>query len=204
MVRESMKRTGFILALSAPSGTGKTTVAKKLLRCMPNMQQSISWNTRAKRAEETDGVDYVFVSEQKFLQHQNADGFVETIEVYGTWRGTPKGPLEQNMHDGRDTICVIEWNGVRALKELYGKDVVSVFLYPPSLEVLRNRLLFRAQDSAEEMKRRMQKAQAELETGQYYDYGVVNDVLEECVQTLQHIIWAEGNKTCRFIRQNNL
>lgn len=191
-------RRGIIFVLSAPSGTGKTTIAQKLWETVPNLVRSISLNTRPPRPQEQEGVDYFFVSEAEFDRNIRERNLIEYAEIYGTRRGTPKDRLLQNQAKGLDTLCAIEWAGMRNLrKEIGRKDVVAIFILPPSLDVLRQRLVDRAQDSPEEIERRLAQAESELEQAKDYDYAVVNDRLDECVQTIVSIITAERHRLVR-------
>lgn len=188
-------RSGLIFVLSAPSGTGKTTIALELLKTVPNLVRSISLNTRARRPQEKEGVDYYFVSEEEFDRNIQADNLIEYAEVYGTRRGTPKDHLLENQQKGVDTLCVIEWDGMKNLRKQLGtKDVIAIFVLPPSLDVLKQRLIDRAQDAPEEIARRLAQAERELEYAKDYDYAVINDKLAECVATVASIITAERHR----------
>lgn len=194
-------RKGIIFAISAPSGAGKTTIAKALVQRIPGIQRSISFNTRPKREEEIDGVDYIFVSQEAFDKYEQSGEFIETAEVYGYKRGTPKTLLQQNIDHVIDTLCVIEWRGVQQLKHHFNNEVVSIFISPPSLAELRRRLVLRNQDTEEEIERRIQSIYTELNTAQNYDYCVINDQLDACIENISHILIAERYKTCRLTRK---
>lgn len=192
------QRRGLIFVLSAPSGTGKTTVAQKLLKVVPGLVRSVSLNTRPPRPQEKDGVDYYFVSEREFEQNIQEHNLIEYTEIYGTRRGTPKNRLQQNQKNGFDTLCVIEWAGMKNLRREIGtQDVVAIFLLPPSLTVLRQRLVDRAQDSLKEIERRLAQAESEVEQVKDYDYAVINDQLDVCVATVAHIIAAERHRVVK-------
>jgi guanylate kinase len=190
-------RSSIIFALSAPSGAGKTTVAQKILRDIPGLVRSVSLNTRKKREKERDGFDYIFVSMEEFNDRIKEDYFIEHTEIYGAKRGTPKDAIIQNQQKGLDTLCVIEWNGVQVLKNLFGQSVVSIFLMPPSIDVLRERLILRNQDLIGEIERRLEQAGSEMANVKEYDYCVVNDQLRQCVFNVSSIIYAERCKTFR-------
>jgi guanylate kinase len=183
--------SGLIFALSAPSGTGKTTVAELVIKLTPNITRSVSLNTRQKRSNEVDGHDYTFVSRNEFDQNVKDGNLVEFAEVYGSLRGTPMRPLQLNQSKGIDTICIIEWNGAKQLKNIFGNVVVSIYLMPPSLEALKQRIIARAQDSVEEIARRMANVEQEIKFASAYDYCVINDDLTECASNVVSIIKAE-------------
>jgi guanylate kinase len=199
MIIPTQKRHGLILAISAASGTGKTRVAKKICQTVPNVVFSVSLNTRPPRTEEVEGLDYFFVSEEVFDQNLQNGNLLEFVMIYEYRRGTPKNVLVNNLQKGVTTICVIEWNGVRQLKKCLGQNVVSIFLFPPSLESLHHRLTLRAQDSPEEIEKRFVLAKEEMENAKDYDYGIVNDNLEDCAQEIIGIIKAERQKMFRIL-----
>jgi guanylate kinase len=190
---------GFVVAISGPSGIGKTTVSNEAIRRMDGIVRSISLNTRPRRNEEEDGVDYYFVSNEEFDSQLNAGNLIEYVEIYGHRRGTPKNMLLNNMKNCTDTICAIEWNGVRKLwNEVGPENVVSVFLLPPTLDALKERITLRAQDSAAEIERRLCAAEQELANAVNYNYIVVNDDFLTCVSCIIGIITAERSKSCRL------
>jgi guanylate kinase len=138
-----------------------------------------------------DGRDYKFVSNEEFYQHVNAGDLIEFVEVYGSKRGTPVGPLQSNQKQGIDTLCVVEWNGTRRLKSIFGGAVIAIYLKPPSIETLKKRLISRNQDSAEEIALRLASIEEEMTFASEYDYCVVNDDLAECALNVASIIRAE-------------
>jgi guanylate kinase len=195
------EKKGFVIALSAPSGTGKTTIANRILTSLDNITRSISINTRAKRPEEIDGVDYYFVTEAEFDLHIREKNLIEYVEIYGHRRGTPRNTLLSNMEKGIDTLCVIDWNGVKSLREKLGREnVASIFLLPPSFSELSRRLFSRGQDSPEEIERRLETAESEMRNVREYDYVVINDELTQSTSVVTSIILAERQKTNRFLR----
>lgn len=200
-VYANKNRQGKVFVLSAPSGTGKTTVAQKLLERVSGLVRSISLNTRLPRPQEQDGVDYFFVSESEFDRNMREHNLIECVEIYGTRRGTPKDRLLWNREHGIDTLCVIEWAGMKNLRNEMGvQNIVAIFLLPPSLEVLKQRLMRRAQDSSDEIARRLAQAESELQWMKDYDYAVVNDDLETCVTTIASIVTAERHRVERSRR----
>jgi guanylate kinase len=193
-----LRRDGFILTLSSPSGCGKTTISKRILAEVPDTVRSISANTRKQRPGEVDGKDYIFVSDSQFDNLIAEDKFIEYVEIYGTRRGTLKTELLKNIECGLDTICIIDRNGVLALKSAFGNRVVSIFVFPPSMEELKRRIIARAGDNDEEMKIRLDLAEDEMSFYFEYDYCVINDDLNKCVYMVKNIIEAERNKTHRI------
>lgn len=193
--------SGLIFILSAPSGTGKTTVAQKILKTMTGIVPSVSLNTRPKRSKEKEGIDYIFVSEEEFEYNIKIGNLIEYTEIYNTKRGTPKAPLLQNQQKGIDTLCVIEWEGMKNLKKQLGaSNIVSIFLLPPSLQILRERLVLRKQDTLKEIENRLKQAEKEIKYAIDYDYIVINDDLASCAQIVSNIIVAERHKTFRVMK----
>ncbi|MDR1208634.1 MAG: guanylate kinase [Holosporales bacterium] len=186
-----VSRAGLIFSISAPSGTGKSTVAELVLGRVQNLVRSVSLNTRKKRSTEVDGVDYTFISREEFDRNVKEGNLIEFAEVYGSLRGTPKRPLQLNQSQGIDTICIIEWNGTRRLKSIFERTVVSIYLMPPSIDIVKQRIVARAQDSSEEIARRLANIEEEVKFASEYDYCVVNDDLAECVSNVVSIIKAE-------------
>lgn len=189
---------GLIFILSAPSGCGKTTIAKRLFEQDLLLQPSISVNTRPKRAEETDGVDYFFVTLEQFQQWEREGRFVETVKIYDTYRGTLKSFLQKNCDKGVDTLCVVDWHGAHALSAAFPGQTVSIFLLPPNLQILKERLIGRGQDNLEEIDKRLQQALEECQHFVQYDYCLINHNVEATLTIVQSIINAER---CRTVRQ---
>ncbi len=200
MTPETDKRGRPVLfVLSAASGTGKTTVAREVEARVPGLFYSVSATTRARRPWEKDGVDYHFVTREVFrawLEHGN---LLEWAEVYGEYYGTPRKPVMEALKDGRDVLLDLDVVGKRKLQALFPGQVVSIFLFPPSLEVLRERLITRGVESGK-LEIRIQNALREIEGAQEYDYWIVNDQLEEAVEALASIVRAERQRSYRFPR----
>jgi guanylate kinase len=180
-----------MLALSSPSGAGKTTLAKRLISQNPDMVLSVSATTRKPRPGEVDGQDYFFIDEDEFHRKVNAGEFYEWAKVFDRYYGTPKAPVEEALEDGRDVVFDIDWQGARALAESAGEDLVRVFILPPSLTLLRDRLTKRAQDSLDIIEARMKDAKSEIEHYDEYDYIVVNDDFSRALEKLSQILSAE-------------
>ena len=192
-----MAQQGLLVVVSGPSGVGKSTLCKTMISNVPKTRLSISCTTRQPRPAEQEGVDYYFLSEDRFREMIQHDDFVEWAEVYGKLYGTPKQQLTQTMDQGIDVLLDIEAQGARQIMDRYA-GAVYVFVAPPSLDSLRTRLYRRAGDSAEEIQRRLQKAQDEIANYRSYHYLIRNEDLLEASQELKAIILAERIKTPRL------
>jgi len=190
------KRKGLVLILSAPSGCGKTTVEKALLKKLPNLKQSISATTRPRRKGERNGRDYFFLTEEVFLLQRKEKSFLEWAKVFDNFYGTPRSFVEKMSDKGFDVILTIDVQGARKIKKQL-KEAVSVFLLPPSIKELEKRLYGRKTDSDVVIKKRLNIARAELKDAPLYDYVVVNDVLKETIETVSSIINAEKYRVKR-------
>lgn len=190
-------RRGFMLVISSPSGTGKTTIAREVLTHEKDLQLSISVTTRPKRDSEIEGKDYFFVNEPTFTRMVKEEQFLEHAFVYGYYYGTPRASIEKQLAKGIDVLFDIDWQGTQQLKQVSTSDLVSVFLFPPSLEVLEERLRTRAQDSEETVCSRMNKAGDEISHWAEYDYIIINDKLEDSIHAVRSIIHAERLKRRR-------
>lgn len=194
-----IKRRGLMLVLSSPSGAGKTTITREVLKRDKNLSLSISATTRPKRPGETDGVDYVFVTAEEFDRLVAADEFLEHAKVFGHHYGTPRKPVEVSLAEGHDVVFDIDWQGTQQLKQAAREDLVGVFILPPSTEELHRRLQTRAQDSEAVVAQRMAKAADELSHWPEYDYIIVNRDLEESVANVMAILAAERLKRERRV-----
>jgi guanylate kinase len=184
-------RRGLMLVLSSPSGAGKTTISRRLLACEPELQMSVSVTTRPKRPGEVAGVDYHFLEPTEFNLRVNRQELLEWAKVFGHYYGTPRAPVEATLAAGRDVLFDIDWQGTQQLAERAAEDLVSVFILPPSTRELEQRLRRRAQDSAEEVARRMAKAADEMSHWPEYDYIIVNRDIDESLKQVQAILQAE-------------
>ena len=187
-------RRGLMLVLSSPSGAGKTTLSRRLLEADPAVQLSVSATTRPQRPAEVDGRDYHFVDRARFDAMIRNDELLEWAEVFGNRYGTPRAPVEQALARGQDVLFDIDWQGTQQLREKVPKDLVSVFLLPPSAEELERRLHTRAQDSDDVIRSRMAKAADEMSHWAEYDYIVINRDLDDAFKELQAILMAERLK----------
>lgn len=185
-------RRGLLLILSSPSGAGKSTLTKMLMAWDDTMRFSVSATTRAPRPGESDGREYYFRSRADFEAMVAAGEMLEHAEVFGNFYGTPKGPVEAAMKDGRDTVFDIDWQGGQQIRNsALGRDVVSVFVLPPSIAELERRLRGRAQDSDEVIAGRMAKSQSEISHWAEYDYVIVNNDIDMAFNDLLTILQAE-------------
>lgn len=193
-------RRGLMLVLSSPSGAGKTTISRELLKRDSALSLSISATTRPKRPAETNGDDYFFVSEDKFKKMVEAGEFLEHANIFGHLYGTPRAPVEEALAEGRDILFDIDWQGTQQIggDQVLGNDLVSVFVLPPSTEELEARLRRRAQDPEEVVQQRMSKAADEMSHYFEYQYIIVNVDIDESVQAVQSIIDAERTKCTRL------
>ena len=197
MKKYSIKRLGIMFVISSPSGAGKTTLAKRLLRNDNNIELSISCTTRKRRSTEVNNKDYIFITEQFFDKMVRKEQFLEHAEVFGNKYGTPRETVIKKLEQGRDILFDIDWQGTQELKERESKHLVSVFILPPSTIELEKRLLKRAQDSKRVVKKRMAEATSEMTHWAEYDYVIINDNLEQTLQKLVAILTAERLKRKR-------
>ena len=185
-----MEKRGTIFIMSAPSGAGKTTLCKELMQAFPDIKFSISCTTRQMRSGETDGTDYHFISKDEFKKIVNEGGFAEWAEVHGELYGTTVSELKKAGKEGFDLILDIDWQGARQIKEKL-KGGVYIFIHPPSLDELENRLRKRGKDNDETIKRRLSNAKEEMSHSGWYDHNITNDKLTEAMARLKSIVTAE-------------
>ena len=180
---------GKLIIFSAPSGSGKTTIVKRLLSTFPQFEFSISATSRQPRGEERDGVDYFFLTQEEFKQKVAEDAFVEWEEVYnGTCYGTLRSEMERIWAKGNVIIFDVDVLGGINLKRIFGQNACSIFIKAPSVEALRERLIGRGTDSMETIEKRVAKAEFELSKAAEFDFTVVNDSLDEAVARTENII----------------
>ncbi|NGQ93809.1 guanylate kinase [Brevibacillus sp. SYP-B805] len=192
--------SGLLLVLSGPSGVGKGTVCKALRKRMPELVYSVSATTRQPRAGEVEGVNYFFKTKEEFKKMIEEDALLEWAEYVGNYYGTPRRFVEETLASGRDVILEIEVQGALQVKQKFPQGIF-LFLAPPDLTELHNRIVGRGTETEESIRDRMSMAKAEIELMDNYDYVVVNDVIEAACDRIQAIITAEHLKKDRQIHK---
>ena len=187
---DSARGRGLLFIVSAPSGTGKTTLVERLVQMVPDLRMSRSYTSRTARAGERDGVDYNFVSRQRFEAMIGETAFLEWADVFGNFYGTCAADTEAVLAAGKDVVLVIDVQGARQVRTR-GIETVGIFVLPPSAAILEQRLRGRSQDTEEQIRRRLEKAFDEVNEFEQYEYIIVNDELEAAVERLRSIVVAE-------------
>jgi guanylate kinase len=189
----SNKACCLLFIVSAPSGTGKTTVVERLVRVTDRLKLSRSYTSRAPRGDEVDGVDYNFVSRSAFEKMIAGGEFLEYADVFGNLYGTHAGDTTRCLESGDDVVLVIDVQGARTVRAV-GLPHVAIFVLPPYYDALENRLRGRSKDSDEAIRKRLEVAREEVSAFEEYDYVVINDQLESCVERIRSIVLAERSK----------
>jgi guanylate kinase len=184
---QEKKSKGSLFIVSAPSGAGKTTLCRKLVSSLPNLQFSVSYTTRKPRRGEVNDRDYTFINRQDFRLMADKGEFIEWAEVHGALYGTSRKRLEELLDSGSDVILDIDTQGAMQIKERY-KEGIYIFILPPSLETLKERLKNRMTDSKEEIGKRLGRAIAEIKTFDKYDYVIINDILEDALMEFEAVV----------------
>ena len=192
-----LARRGVLFVLSSPSGAGKSTIARMLMAADADIALSVSATTRPMRAGETDGVDYHFVSVERFKEMVAAGDFLEWAHVFDHRYGTPRAPVQAMLGEGRDVLFDIDWQGAQQLFQQAGGDVVRVFILPPSVEELGRRLRARGTDDPVVVAGRMRRAASEISHWDGYDYVLINDDVDRCFGQVEMILAAERLKRSR-------
>lgn len=195
-----MREKGTLIVVSGPSGVGKGTLCNIILNRLENLSLSISATTRAPRVGEVDGVNYFFMKKQVFEEKINQNKFLEWAKVYTNYYGTPTDYVKQKLEEGKDVILEIDIQGAAKVRKRCPEGIF-IFILPPSLEELRDRIVKRGSDTPEAIKLRMKSAKEELKAAYSYDYVVVNDNLDKASKSLEAIILAER---CKTLRNHNL
>ncbi|MBP9828780.1 MAG: guanylate kinase [Proteobacteria bacterium] len=187
----NIKRRGLMLVLSSPSGAGKTSIARALLAQDNNLKNSISVTTRPKRPSEIHGEDYFFINENQFKKMRKKGELLEHAEVFGNLYGTPKDFVFEQLDKGIDVIFDIDWQGTQQIAQLASNDLVTVFILPPNLQALHERLQFRGQDNEETIAKRMSEASSEISHWPEYHYVIVNSDFDKSLSQVAAILNAE-------------
>ena len=189
----NLQQTGLVFVISAPSGTGKTSLCREVQSSLDHVVTSISMTTRARRSHECHGTDYFFVSREVFIAHQSQGRLIEWTQIYDHYYGTPIDPILENLTQGKDVFCVLDYAGKQALcayPELLNR-VVSIFIAPPHFQALQSRLEDRGQDTPESISQRLSESAVEMERWVHYDYVVFNNNFSVAVSEISAIICAE-------------
>ena len=204
------KNEGVLLVISSPSGTGKTTICKKLLEYDKNIHLSVSVTTRKKRKNEVEGIDYYFKTKKDFLNLKSENSFIENAFVFENYYGTLKSEVLEQLENGIDVLIDIDWQGTRQITQAMKGNLIKIFLLPPSIDELKKRLSKRNSDSVEEINFRMSRALKEIKHYDEYDYVLVNNNLDETFQQIVKILESERLKLSKqlylpeFIKNLNL
>lgn len=187
---------GNLFVLSGPSGVGKDAILERILKIVPNLVKSVSYTTRPKRPSEEDGKNYFFVDEKKFKEMIENGEFLEWAVVHGYLYGTPKKMVEDYIKRGMDVILKIDVQGGVNVKKIYN-EAKLIFVLPPDFNELKRRLISRETESLEDLNLRLRNAPLEISKISYYDYAIVNDNLDEAVDMVRCIIYAERHRLCK-------
>ena len=205
-----IKKEGVLLVISSPSGTGKTTICKKLLEYDKNIHLSVSVTTRKKRKNEVEGIDYYFRSKKDFLNLKSQNSFIENALVFENYYGTLKSEVLEQLENGIDVLIDIDWQGTRQITQAMKGNLIKIFLLPPSIDELKKRLSKRNSDSVKEINFRMSQALKEIKHFDEYDYVLVNDNLDNTFQKIIKILEVERLKLPKqlymydFVKKLNL
>ena len=205
-----IKKEGVLLVISSPSGTGKTTICKKLLEYDKNIHLSVSVTTRKKRKNEVEGIDYYFRSKKDFLNLKSQNSFIENALVFENYYGTLKSEVLEQLENGIDVLIDIDWQGTRQITQAMKGNLIKIFLLPPSIDELKKRLSKRNSDSIKEINLRMSQALKEIKHFDEYDYVLVNDNLDNTFQKIIKILDVERLKLPKqlyisdFVKKLNL
>ena len=199
---DQLKRRGLMFVLSSPSGAGKTTITRALMKSNEDLVPSVSATTRTRRAGELHAQDYYFVSKDEFRDMVDNNDMLEHAKVFDHYYGTPRGPVEEALSAGKDVIFDIDWQGTQQLHEIAAEDLVRVFILPPSKQALEKRLRSRSKDTQEtdeQIRGRMSKAESEMSHYAEYDYVIINDDVEKAIAQAQMILDSERIKRRRIV-----
>ncbi len=201
-----IERRGLMYVMSSPSGAGKTTITRSLLKNNDNLIISISATTRKRRAGEVHAQDYYFLSPEEFRDMIDNNEMLEHAKVFDNYYGTPRAPIEKALSEGKDVIFDIDWQGTQQLSEIAREDLVTVFILPPTRSALESRLRNRSKDTLEsdaDIRGRMSKAADEMSHYTEYDYVIINNDIDEAIKKAQTILDAERIKRRRIVGLSN-
>ncbi len=202
----NIKRRGLMYVMSSPSGAGKTTITRALLKNNDNLIISVSATTRKRRAGEVHAQDYYFLDIEEFRNMIDNDEMLEHAKVFDNYYGTPREPIEKALSEGKDVIFDIDWQGTQQLSEIAREDLVTVFILPPTRSALESRLRNRSKDTLEsdgDIRGRMSKAADEMSHYTEYDYVIINNDVDEAINKAQIILDAERIKRRRIVGLSN-
>jgi len=191
---------GRLFIVTAPSGAGKTSLVKALLKLCPQIQISISHTTRYPREDEKDGVDYFFVNNEIFENLKNNGEFLENAECHGAKYGTAKTPVDSTLKSGKDIILEIDYQGALIVKNIF-KEAISIFIIPPSMEILKQRLVARGQNSIVEINGRLTAAKEEIRHLEKFDYVIINDNFDKALDNLKSI-YDDSDESKKLVTAN--
>ncbi len=193
--------SGNVFVVSAPSGAGKTSLVRALLQADPQVKLSISYTTRPPRPGEVDGVHYHFVSKERFMEMLERGDFLESAEVYGNYYGTSQRWIEEQLAAGQDILLEIDWQGAAQIRRLM-PEAVSIFILPPSVAALRERLKGRGQDAEEVIERRLAAAREDMSHVAEFDYVIINDDFATASLDLQAVVRAQRLRVARQLARH--
>jgi len=200
----TIRRKGIMFIISSPSGAGKTTLTNALLESDKKITLSVSVTTRPKRKNEVHGKDYYFITDEEYNEMLKKDMLLEHAEVFGYYYGTPRKKTEELLKNGSDIIYDIDWQGALQLMQHYSENVVSVFILPPSIKILQERLFKRNLDDKETIEKRLAGAKEEISKCTHYDYIIVNKNLSDSLQQMHSCLEAERAKRSRMFLTETL
>ncbi|CAO5683125.1 MAG: Guanylate kinase [Holosporales bacterium] len=197
--QEKILRRGLMLVLSSPSGAGKTTLAKGVLEKDDQISLSISKTTRLPRSNEVDGKDYHFSSKENFMNDIEKGLFLEYAKVFDNYYGTPKEDVLRILEQGKDVLFDIDWQGTQQIHAKAPQDLVRIFILPPSMQILKERLKNRGTETLDVFNKRLEQAYSDITHFAEYDYVLINDDVEACIQKILSILETERSKRHRLI-----
>ncbi len=194
---DNIERKGLVLVISGPSGAGKGTICKSLVNKREDVHLSVSTTTRAPRAGEVEGINYHYITQEKFKSMIDNDELLEWAQIYGNFYGTPKSEILEQINRGINVVLEIEMQGAMQIKDLL-PEAVFIFILPPSLDELKSRIIGRATETEEQINQRLSSALSEIRRISDYDYFIFNNVVEKSVEEIEEIIKVEKNKVIRY------